>query len=120
MATRQKQAGISYIGVMVLILIIGSLLKVVSAVGPAYYDYYTIDKIIESLYRDGRTTNIDDFKRALGERFSINGLRDRSVDEFTYSMDGNSLIVDLDYEVRKNMTGNLDVIVHFKKTYAVK
>ena len=39
MATRQKQAGISYIGVMVLILIIGSLLKVVSAVGPAYYDY---------------------------------------------------------------------------------
>ena len=56
MATRQKQAGISYIGVMVLILIIGSLLKVVSAVGPAYYDYYTIDKIIESLYRDGRTT----------------------------------------------------------------
>lgn len=120
MATRQKQTGISYIGVMVIIMIVGSLLKVVSAVGPAYYDYYTIDKIIGALYRDGRTSSIDDFKRALSERFTINNLRDRSPDEFNYKMEGNSLVVDLDYEVRKNMTGNLDVIVHFKKTYAAK
>lgn len=117
MVTRQKQSGMSYLGVMLIIMIVAGILKVATAIGPAYYDYYTIDKIINSLYRDGRTGSIDDFKRALSERFGINNIRDKSPDSFDYSMEGGSLVVDLDYEIRRNLVGNLDLVVHFKKTY---
>jgi hypothetical protein len=117
MVARHKQAGMSYVGVMIIIMIVGSLIKVSAAIGPAYYDYYTINKIIESLYRDGRTGNVNDFKRALSERFVINNIRDKDPESFEYSMEGGSLVVNLDYEVRRNMVGNLDIVVHFKKTY---
>lgn len=117
MKQHYKQSGMSYLGVMFILMIVGGLLKVSAAIGPAYYDFYTIDKIITSLYREGRAGNIDDFKGALANRFQINNLRDRSPDEFNYSMDGGTLVVEVDYEARSNLVGNLDLIAHFKKTY---
>ena len=117
MQTRRRQSGMSYVGVMFIIMIVGGVIKLIAAVGPAYYDYYTIDKIISSLYREGRTGSIDDFRRGLSDRFQINNIRDKSVDDFNYSMDGGSLVVGLDYESRSNLVGNLDLIAHFQKTY---
>jgi len=117
MQSSRKQAGMSYLGVMFIILLIGGTLKVTAAIGPAYYDYYTIDKIISSLYRDGRTASVDDFRRALSDRFTINNIRDKSPDDFAYSMEDGQLIVELDYEARSNLVGNLDLVAHFKKTY---
>ncbi|MFP5430641.1 MAG: DUF4845 domain-containing protein [Gammaproteobacteria bacterium] len=117
MKQHQKQFGMSYLGVMFILIILAGTIKVIAAVGPAYYDYYTIDKIISSLFREGRTGSINDFKSALSNRFQINNLRDKSPDDFNYSMDGGTLVVELDYEVRSNLTGNLDLVAHFKKTY---
>ncbi|MDP2226401.1 MAG: DUF4845 domain-containing protein [Moraxellaceae bacterium] len=117
MQSRHKQSGMSYAGVFFLLLLAASMIKVVAAIGPAYYDFYTIDKIISSLYRDGRTNSVEVFKKGMSERFSINQISGRSPDDFSYSMDGGSLIVFLDYEERKNMIANVDIIVHFEKTY---
>ncbi len=117
MKQHHKQSGMSYLGVMFILIIFASILKLTAAVGPAYYDYYTIDKIITSLYREGRVGSIDDFKSALSNRFQINNIRDKSPDSFNYSMDSGTLVVELDYEVRSNLVGNLDLVAHFKKTY---
>ena len=32
--------------------------------------------------------------------------------------EGNKLLVELDYEERRKLMGNLDVIVHFQKNYS--
>lgn len=117
MKSLEKQAGVSYLGVMFIILMIGGAIKISAAIGPAYYDYFTIDKIITSLYKDGRTGSIEDFKRALSDRFQINNIRDKTPDSFKYRMDGGALVVELDYESRSNLVGNLDLVAHFKKTY---
>lgn len=118
MQARHKQSGLSYIGVLFIIMIVGGIIKVAAAIGPAYYDFYTIDKIMSALYREGRTASIEDFKRGLSDRFQINGIRDKSPDDFNYSMEGGTLVVDLDYEFRTNLGGNLDLVAHFKKTYS--
>ncbi|MES2917008.1 MAG: DUF4845 domain-containing protein [Pseudomonadota bacterium] len=114
---RRWQSGISYIGVMVLIGLIGAFIKVSATVGPIYYDNYTIDKIISSLFRDGRANSIDDFKRGFSDRLQINNIRDKSPDDFQYEFQDRKLTVVMDYEVRKPFIANLDVVVHFKKTY---
>nr|AMK59326.1 conserved hypothetical protein [uncultured bacterium UPO53] len=105
---------------MTVVLVLATIIKVTVTVGPAYYDYYTMDKIIISLFRDGRANSVGDFKRGLSDRLQINNIRDKSPDDFTYSFDSNSkkLVVDMDYEIRKPFVGNLDVIMHFKKTYS--
>lgn len=117
MKSLEKQAGVSYLGVMFIILMIGGAIKISAAIGPAYYDYFTIDKIITSLYKDGRTGSIEDFRRALSDRFQINNIRDKTPDSFKYRMDGGALVVELDYESRSKLVGNLDLVAHFKKTY---
>lgn len=114
---RSRQKGISYIGVLALIGLIGMLIKVVATIGPAYYDNYTIDKIITSLFRDGRANSVADFKRGLSDRFQINNIRDRDPDDFEYVFEDRQLTVVVDYEVREPFMGNLDVVMHFNKTY---
>lgn len=114
---RISQRGFSYVGLLTLIAVLGVLLKVVSAVGPAYYDNYTIDKIIISLFRDGRANSVADFKRGLSDRFQINNIRDKSPDDFEYEFADKMLTVNVDYEVRQPFMGNVDLIMTFKKTY---
>lgn len=114
---RISQRGFSYVGFLALIAILGFMLKVVTAVGPAYYDNYTIDKIIISLFRDGRANSVTDFKRGLADRFQINNIRDKTPDDFEYEFEDKRLTVNVDYEVRQPFMGNVDVIMTFKKTY---
>ena len=114
---RRWQSGMSYVGLLVLLGMFGTAIKVVAAIGPAYYDNYTIDKIIISLFRDGRANSIEDFKRGLSDRFQINNIRDKSPEDFKYTYEDHKLTVDVDYEVRQHFLGNIDVVMHFQKTY---
>jgi hypothetical protein len=114
---RHRQQGISYLGMIALIGFVGFMIKVSATIGPAYYDNNTIDKIIISLFRDGRANSVNDFKRGLSDRFQINNIRDKSPEDFQYSFEGKKLTVVVDYEVRQPFMGNLDVVMHFKKTY---
>lgn len=114
---RRWQKGFSYVGLLTLFGIVGAGIKVGAVVGPAYYDNYTIDKIIISLFRDGRANSIEDFKRGLSDRFQINNIRDKTPDDFEYSFEDKKLTVVVDYEVRKPFIGNIDVVMHFQKNY---
>lgn len=114
---RRWQQGMSYVGLLVLIGMFGAAIKIAATIGPAYYDNYTIDKIITSLFRDGRANSVEDFKRGLADRFQINNIRDKSPDDFNYTFEDRKLTVDVDYEVRQPFLGNIDVVMHFKKTY---
>jgi hypothetical protein len=115
---RRSQRGMSYSGVMIAVMLFAGLIKVVATIGSDYYDNYTIGKMIESLLAEGRTGSPAEFQRALSDRFQINGIRNRTPDDFFYEMDGKTLIVTVDYEVRKNFVGNLDVVMNFNKTYS--
>lgn len=115
---RRSQRGMSYMGVMFAIMLFAGAIKVIATVGSDYYDNYSIGKMIQTLLSEGRTGSIEEFRRALNDRFQINGIRDRKPEDFGYEMDGKTLIVVVDYEVRKNFIGNLDVVMHFNKTYS--
>lgn len=114
---RRKQLGMSSMGILLFVAIFGGIIKVASVVAAPYYDNYTINKIIASLFRDGRANSIEDFKRGLSDRFTINNIRDKTPEDFKYTFADKKLVVEVDYEVRKPFIGNLDVIMHFKQTH---
>jgi hypothetical protein len=114
---RRSQLGMSYMGVMFAAMLFAGVVKVVATIGSDYYDNYSIGKMINSLLAEGRDDSVEGFKRALYDRFQINGIRDRKPDEFEYRMEGKNLVIVVDYEVRKPFAGNLDLVMHFKKTY---
>ncbi|HQV79511.1 MAG TPA: DUF4845 domain-containing protein [Agitococcus sp.] len=117
---RSSQRGISYWGILFGVSFFALLIKVAATVGPMYLDYMTIDKMLQAKFRDTQVDKFEltQFSKDLAAQMDRNGIRDRKVEDLmVLSRDGNKLLIELDYEERKNLMANLDVVVHFKKSY---
>ena len=120
---RSSQRGISYWGILFGVSFFALLIKVAATVGPMYLDYMTIDEMLQAKFRDTQVDKLEvaKFKTELAAQMERNGIRDRKVDDLmVVSRDGNKLLIELDYEERKNLMANLDVVVHFKKSYSTE
>lgn len=116
---RSAQRGMSLSGFLLLAIALASILKLTVTIVPPYIDHWAIDKAIKALLKDTNAqTSPADLKKGLGTRFSVNNIRSHSVEDFVYSKDGAVSIVDVDYEVRRNIVANIDVVISFQKTYS--
>ena len=117
---RSLQRGLSYWGILFGVSFFAMLIKVAATVGPIYLDYITLTKMIEAKFRETQVDKFEvpKFKKDLEAQMEMNGLRDRKVDDLmTVLKDGGKLLLEVDYEERRNLMANLDVVVHFKKSY---
>ena len=119
---RSSQRGISYWSILFVVSFFALMIKVAATVGPMYLDYMTIDKMLRSKFKETQVDQLEiaKFKTEFAAQMDRNGIRDRKVDDLmVVQRDGNKMLVELDYEERKNLVANLDLVVHFKKTYSV-
>lgn len=115
-----SQRGMSYWGILFGVSFFALVIKVAATVGPIYLDYMTIDKMLQAKFRETQVDKLElpNFKKSLEEQMERNGIRDRKVDDLmVLGRDGNKLLIELDYEERKALMANMDVVVHFKKSY---
>lgn len=118
---RSTQRGMSYWSILFGVSFFAMILKVAATVGPIYLDFYTIDKMLQAKFRETQVDKFElkQFAKDLSAQMERNNIRDRKVEDLmVLKRDGNKLLVELDYEERKNLMGNLDVVVHFKKDYS--
>lgn len=118
---RSSQRGISYWGVVLAIAVFGFMIKVGAVVGPIYMDYMAVDKMIAGTFKEPSVDglSIANFRGSMKSRMQINNIRDRELDDLmVIRREGNVFVVVLDYEERKPLIGNLDVVVHFRKSYS--
>ena len=117
---RSLQRGLSYWSILFGVSFFALVIKVAATVGPIYLDYITLTKMIEAKFRETQVDKFEvpKFKKDLEAQMEMNGLRDRKVDDLmTVLKDGGKLMLEVDYEERRNLMANLDVVVHFKKSY---
>ncbi len=117
---RSTQRGMSYWSILFGVSFFAMILKVAATVGPIYLDFYTIDKMLQAKFRETQVDKfeINQFAKDLAAQMERNNIRDRKVEDLmVLKREGNKLLVELDYEERRNLMGNLDVIVHFQKNY---
>lgn len=118
---RSTQRGMSYWSVLFGISFFAMTIKIAATVGPIYLDFYTIDKMLQAEFRKTQVDKfeINQFAKDLGAQMERNNIRDRKVEDLmVLKREGNKLLVELDYEERRNLMGSLDVIVHFQKNYS--
>ena len=118
---RSTQRGMSYWSILFGISFFAMMIKVAATVGPIYLDFYTLDKMLQAKFRETQVDKFElkQFAKDLGAQLEMNGIRDRKVDDLmVLKREGNKLLVELDYEERRNLMGNLDVVVHFQKNYS--
>lgn len=118
MINMKAQRGASYWGIMVGIMLAVLVIKAALITWPAYWDNRLITASIEEKLRSSSNSDPARFMQELEQQFSLNNLRDvKAKDIMKVSNSGGELVVQLDYEVRKNFMGNVDLVMSFEKQF---
>lgn len=118
MINMKAQRGASYWGIMVGIMLAVLVIKAALITWPAYWDNRLINASIEERLKASTSSDPAKFVQDLEQQFSLNNLRDvKAKDIMKVSNSGGELVVQLDYEVRKNFMGNVDLVMSFEKQF---
>jgi hypothetical protein len=120
--TRSRQLGVSLLGWVVIIALIGSIATLAIRIAPHYADFYAIESIVEALPANQvHTMDKAAIRENLLKRFLINNIRDlnvRDVIQIERKRETTELIVH--YERREHLFYNLDLVLTFNRRYEFK
>ena len=110
--------GISLLGVLFVLLLVGFALTVLFRVGPLYLDDYTVRKSFEAL-GDGNTRTLSDqaIREKLYKYFVVNNVDSIDLKDVRINRTPERIQVSLYYERRVAFAGNLDVVAKFNNVY---
>ena len=114
--SKQKQKGLSPIGVLFMVCTFAFVLLLFFKLSPFYMDYWTLRTVFSDV---GAIPNVtkqpnSEITKILAKRLIINSFRDFSAQRDSYiERDGGVLTMGFEYEVREHMIGNIDVVLSF-------
>ncbi len=117
-----KQRGltaISWIAIVAVVVLFATLLL---RLIPIYIEGYSVYQSLESMAGDSKvaTYSTRAIKKTLLKRLNINSVYSVTGDDIYVSKKSGKTIIEVDYEKRENVVGNLDLIVHFKKEITIE
>jgi hypothetical protein len=115
---QKTQQGISVIGGLVVLAVVGFFLTAAFKLGPLYLDNSFISAALGGLNKeDIHNMSNREIRQKLSSQFDINNIRDIDSKQIEIKRERTRTIVTLDYEKRVNFMGNVDVVVTFKNSY---
>lgn len=82
---------------------------------PSYIEFHSIGNILESVKNDSslKGANARDIRSAIAKRFNINSIYDFDPKDLTIKKTKEGLNIQVEYEVREEVAGNVDVVMSF-------
>lgn len=122
MNIRKRQAGLTMISWVILILLIAFVGLFGFKLIPIYMDYTTINSALTSVTHNAvANISASGIRSDIGKQFDVNDVSIISVDDVKIGTDpnSNSMTLTLDYDARTNFVANIDLVAHFHKVYQV-
>jgi hypothetical protein len=115
---RSAEHGVSLLGILFVLLLVGFALTVLFRVGPLYLDDYTVRQSFAAL-RDGNARNLSDqaIRERLYKYFVVNNVDNIDLKQVRIDRNAARVLVSLYYERRVVFLGNLDVVAKFNNVY---
>jgi len=114
-----QQKGIGLFGAMVVIGIISVFTLLTLAAVPMYSEYLTVKTITENLVATPglRKKSPRTIKQNIAQEFRQNSLWDLDYEKVLHlkRVSGKGLVLIIDYEARRNLLYNLDLVARFKE-----
>ena len=119
MASRKRQRGMTTLGWVGTILLVGAGITAGLRLLPHYIDYQTVTSIVEALPRsEVHGMRKGEIRENLRKRFKINNIRAlKPKNVIKVNRIKGSTLVEIDYEVREHLIANVYVVLHFNKEY---
>ncbi len=110
-----RQRGLSLVGWLLIILVVGSVATLGIRLVPHYLEHRALVGIVNALPADQvHRMSQGEIREALQRRFTVNNIRDRNpgdVIRIERSRERTALV--LEYEIREHLVGNIDLVISF-------
>jgi len=118
MQLKNKQKGMTGISIMALLVLIAFVAIIFLKIMPVYFDSMKVGDVISDMKEErglGDKSNSEITKMIL-KRLDVNMVSDVTKEHIIVEKSRDEVLIEVDYEVRKTMFGNLDVVISFNKS----
>ena len=117
-----KQHGLTAISWLVIIAVAALFITLLLRLIPVYIEGYAVYDSLEGMKADSKVATYSSrtIRSKLLKRLNINSVYSVTDDDIYVTKKSGKTIIEVDYEVRKKVVGNLDFIVSFRKEITVQ
>lgn len=119
--TPVRQRGMTTIGIVLVLAMAAFFVLIGLKLYPIYYDSFKVAAALDSLKTDPSlaTKTSTEVVDRLMKRLSIDNVDHVEKSDVSVEKSGKGMNVSVEYEARKNIVGNVDVVVSFSKAVEV-
>ena len=114
---RGSQKGMTYLGMLILMIVIAFAAIIVIKVVPLYLENYKVESSLKSLAQDpkvkGAVISPREIVDMLHKRLMVNDVDHVTPDDISVTKEGGKTVIAIDYEARVSLFMNLDVVARF-------
>jgi DNA-dependent RNA polymerase auxiliary subunit epsilon len=120
MRSLHKQKGMTAIGWLIVLGLIGFFTLLTLKMSPSYMEYYKIVSSLESLEKESALQSPEDIRRLLNRRFNISYVETINEKDVKITNAGKFFRVTAKYDSRVHLFGNVSVVMAFYKQVQVR
>jgi hypothetical protein len=118
MGMQRKQSGVTLIGFMMILAIVGFFAYIIMKLFPVYSEYYGVLQAMKAVQVEPgvATKTPDQIRSMLDRKFYISYVKSVKPNNIRVTRQGGGYLLNIKYEVRDNLIYNLDFVAVFDKT----
>ena len=115
MSLNNRQNGMTTISLALLLGLLAFMVLITLTLAPIYLENLNVAQKLKTLKKDSSVANMtdDEIMETLFKRFSIDNVDSVKAEDVLISREGGTVQISVEYEVRKQLVGNVDVVVSF-------
>jgi len=108
----------TFIGMALVLGLLAFFVTLVLRLLPAYLEYFNVKTSLDSLQDEPGITqqSPSEIKKLVNRRFIINDVKNTGKQDITVTKESGRIDVNIDYEVRTHVMGNVDAVMMFDHT----
>lgn len=116
----QRQRGISFIGFIVVLAVVGFFLFLGMRIGPTYMEFLTIRNAIEKVASEATSPEPGAIREAVRKQMQIDYSANFRPEFVTVRRETTGATIVLNYEIRKPLIYNLDFVAKFQHSAPIR
>ncbi|WP_109125801.1 DUF4845 domain-containing protein [Dyella sp. C11] len=119
---KTRQTGVTLIGFLIMLLVLGFFAFMVMKLFPAYTEYMGVTKAMNQLTSESGSKSPQEIRNDLMKKFDFQYVSDDTItpQDINISRSGNATLVNVSYDKRIPFLYNIDFLVHFEKSVTMQ
>lgn len=119
MLLQERQKGMTFLGYVLLLGVIGFFAIMALKLAPVYLEYQSIVKIMNNVAEENVSTP-NAIRTTIQKRLDINNIETVKARDFRIAQDKGTIVLSIDYEARTKFLGNLYFLLLFDHSVTLR